>query len=537
MTKLGRVLLVDDDHDNLQAMVMSLEDDLDLVAVSSGAEAIDALKERGPFDCVVLDMRMAKMDGYQTAEALRGLDPDLVFVIHTAYPGDYPEATIRDTIRPAGYVEKCSPYADLARTVKDAVLEYHHLGNPAALIRIGKTCRMVGHSRRMREVYFRIYRVAATDDNVLILGDTGTGKELVARAIHNLSARAAEPFVTFDSSRISAEMAEKELLGHPKGAYTGADRARQGLFEKAGRGTLFIDEIGDLPEKVQLAIRRAIQERSFIPVGDTNAVRIEARLIFATNHDLPVLARSGAFRKDLYFRLRGHVIRLPNLRNRREDIPALIDSFMSRFAVRGSRRVKILAPGARDVLIAHAWPANVRELEWAIKSLIGEIVSDFVVKDHVLSALDCTQDPDPIAIDGNGLRHAEREFRRSLITRALSCHRSQADAARCLGDDSANLRRMMSQLGVESKQHASTRPRSAGGAKCDCLNGYQSRREAERDFLYIKIIQALDRHKNNLSAAARYLEIERPNLHRHLDELGIDLYQSDSGGGCAVGSD
>ncbi len=309
---------------------------------------------------------------------------------------------------------------------------------------------MVGESTRMRAVYSIIGRVAPTDSTVLILGESGTGKELAAHAIHDSSLRKARPFIAINCAALTESLLETELFGHEKGAFTGAIAQKTGKLEIANGGTVLLDEIGELPPPAQAKLLRVLQEREFERVGGTRPVRIDVRIIAATNRRLDDSVRKGEFRSDLYYRLNVVTVTMPSLRERREDIPLLASCFVSKYGQRCKRRVTGVSPEARTQLLQYDWPGNVRELENAIERAVVLGASDQVlIEDLPESVLGAEGSP---GSDVTGYHAAIREAKKLAVTRALkAAGGSYADAARLLGLHPNNLHRLIRTLHLKAE--------------------------------------------------------------------------------------
>jgi transcriptional regulator with PAS, ATPase and Fis domain len=291
---------------------------------------------------------------------------------------------------------------------------------------------MVGNSRPMRELFERIARVARTESTILLRGESGTGKELVARAAHRNSPRADRPFVAINCAALTDTLLESELFGHEKGAFTGAIGLKRGKMELAEGGTLFLDEIGELPLTLQAKLLRALQEREFERVGGTRSVRVDFRLIAATNRDLEAAARAGTFRQDLFYRLNVVALVLPPLRDRREDIPLLAEYFVRKHAARNSRPVTAIDPGAMALLARHDWPGNVRELENAIEQALALGAADQITPEDLPASLSVA----PSSRQPSSLNYHEivEATKRDLILRAFEqADQNHSQAARLLG--------------------------------------------------------------------------------------------------------
>jgi len=383
-------ILVADDHDAVRdGMVLSLTRlGHEVHGVKGGGEAIAAYRKR-PADVVVTDLRMVPVDGIEVVRRLREADPEATVVVVSAH-GTIASAV--DAMRGGAidFIEKpFSPEVLRARVEKAIEIARERRGARTARARaeafeedLGREHDphgLEGGSEPMRRVLEQIRKVAPTDATVLIVGESGTGKELVARALHTGSQRREKSFVSVSCAAIPEGLLESELFGHEKGSFTGAVRRKLGRFELAHEGTLFLDEVGELPASVQVKLLRVLQERRFERVGGEETVEVDVRLVSATNRDLPAMVKAGRFREDLYYRLDVVPIRLPALRERPGDVEELARYFLARAAPRLGRAVKGFEPEALDLLRRHSWPGNVRELENVVEQALvfaeGELVT------------------------------------------------------------------------------------------------------------------------------------------------------------------
>lgn len=378
-----RILVADDDRSSRDLMTKILASaGYQVLAVGDGKEAI-ARADDPTIELVVSDIRMVERDGLEVLSAFREKARDVPVILVTAF-GNIDGAM--DAIRRGAFDYISKPYdVDQIQVVVARALQQRRLSleNRELKKQIREQYALesiVGRSEAMLQVFKTAARVAATDATVLILGESGTGKELVARAIHSGSPRAGGPFVPVDCGTIAEGVLESELFGHAKGAFTGAQAARRGLFEEARGGTLFLDEIGDIGPKLQSQLLRALQEGEVRPVGANEVVRTDARVVAATNKDLAALVKEGKLREDLYYRLNVVTIRLPPLRERREDIPLLCDHFAAHFA-RGE--VATFSPEARELIGRYHWPGNVRELENAVARAMALNPSGVIVPEDL----------------------------------------------------------------------------------------------------------------------------------------------------------
>ena len=363
---MANILIVDDEHPIRRILsVLLKERQHRVVEVSSGEEAIAALAEAKP-DLVLLDLKLGSMDGMEVLQKLHALNTRLDIVMMTAH-GTISSAVEAMRQGAFDYITKPFDNDELLMTI-DRALEMRRLNSEVESLREDLEARygfteIVGISREIQAVFAMMAKVVRVDVTVLITGESGTGKELVARAIHRRSQRTGGPFVAINCSAIPQTLVESEFFGHEKGAFTDARESRPGKFEQADGGSLFLDEVGDLALDAQAKLLRALQERQIHRLGARAPRAIDVRIIAATNRDLEKEARAGRFRDDLYWRLNVIHIRLPPLRERRADLPILIDHLVDRFNRELGLAVESIAPDARQVLYEYQWPGNVRELE------------------------------------------------------------------------------------------------------------------------------------------------------------------------------
>jgi two-component system, NtrC family, response regulator AtoC len=378
------VLVADDDQVARELLAEALGREGYRVRVADGGEACLQLAEAEAFDLALVDLRMPDLDGLSVLKRLAARQPDLPVVILTAF------ATMATAIEAvnagaADYLSKPFRMEEIKIVVR-RTLEGRRLARENLQYRQELKARhgfetLIGQSHQMTEIYKLVARVAGLDTTVLIDGETGTGKELVARAIHGASARADRPFVAVDCAALPETLFESELFGHERGAFTGALAARRGLLETSSGGTCLLDEIGELTAPLQAKLLRTLQERTIRRVGGNDAIPVNVRIVAATNRDLQKLAAEGAFREDLYYRLNVVTITVPPLRERAADIPLLAQHFLEKFAREGGRPVKRLAPEALAVLTAFRWPGNVRELEHAIERAVALSSAETILPD------------------------------------------------------------------------------------------------------------------------------------------------------------
>src|SRR5689334_12904269 len=364
------ILVVDDEPGVRAALVGVLRDEGYAVeAVATGEACLDRVT-RGAIDLIILDVWLPGMDGLATLARLRERQVDAAVVLISGH-GNIESAVRAIKMGAFDFVEKPLSLEKTILVVRNALRQRRlEAENRALRARVDRTQTMIGESEAMRELREQVMLAAPTNGRVLIYGENGTGKELVARTIHTNSRRRNGPFVEVNCAAIPEDLIESELFGHVRGAFTGAVADRRGKFEAADGGTIFLDEIGDMSLKTQAKVLRVLQEQTMEPVGGTNSVRVDARVLAATNKDLQSEIRGGRFREDLYFRLNVIPIFVPALRDRQEDIPLLAEHFMAAFAREYGRRMKTFDPGALAVLQQYSWPGNVRELRNVIERLM-----------------------------------------------------------------------------------------------------------------------------------------------------------------------
>ncbi len=455
-------VLVCDDKENFTKLFRRIlpEDRYDVTTAEDGARAL-ALVAAGDFDVIVTDIRMPNADGLAVLREARSRDQDVEVILMTAY-ATVPAAV--DAIREGAYDYLAKPFEpDEALLVVDRALERRRLRQQArdlrrALEGIHRIDNLVARSRAMAAVVALVHRAAATDATVLITGESGTGKEVVARAIHNTGDRRAARFVAVNCGAIPDNLIESELFGHAKGSFTGASSEHRGLFEEARGGTIFLDEIADLPLAMQVKLNRVLQERKVRRVGGTEELPVDVRVIAATNLDLKERVAAGQFREDLYYRINVLHVELPALRDRREDIPALAAFLLERRGARREGRPEGFTEEALSALVKYAWPGNVRELENAIERALavtdGARIELEALPNEVAAVLR------PRATHGTEMHLSYREVvdlardrasREYLITLMRELGGNVTEAARRAGMERESLHRLLKRYGVRSE--------------------------------------------------------------------------------------
>ena len=446
------ILIVDDEPGVRSALSGVLRDEgYNVEAVASGEACLDRVT-RGAVDLIVLDVWLPGMDGLATLARLRERQVDAQVVLISGH-GNIESAVRAIKMGAFDFVEKPLSLDKTVLVVRNA-LRQHRLEaeNRALRARVDRKHAMVGESYAMRQLKEQVAMAAPTNGRVLIYGENGTGKELVARAIHESSRRRAGAFVEVNCAAIPEELIESELFGHIRGAFTGAVADRRGKFEVADGGTIFLDEIGDMSLKTQAKVLRVLQEQTLEPVGGTAGITVDVRVLAATNKDLQAEIRTGHFREDLYFRLNVIPIFVPPLRERQEDIQLLADHFMAEFAREYGRRLKSFELAATAVIQQYAWPGNVRELRNVIERLMIMVPGDSISAVD-LSFLDHRVLARPALAEATAehltLHEARDRFERDLILRTLGEQQgNMSRTAEVLGVERSNLYRKMRTFGI-----------------------------------------------------------------------------------------
>lgn len=368
-----KILIVDDDPNILEVLAMRLESQGFEPVKSANGDAALAMMEENDFDLVLTDLRMDGMDGIDLTKQVRRRNAEIPVILLTAH-GSIPNAV--EAMQKGAFSYLTKPFDDQELLIHiERALEKRRMQkqihNLESLVEDRFSFKnIIGRSRAMKEIFEQVDLVAGSDSTVLLTGESGTGKELFARAIHAHSHKADGPFLAVNCGAIPENLLENELFGHAKGAYTGADVAKEGYFTRADGGTIFLDEIGEAPLSIQVKLLRVLQDREFTPIGSDRAVTVDVRLIVATNRDLEQAVAEGTFREDLYYRIHVIPIHIPPLRERKEDIPFLIDHFVRKYAERLKRPIEGIDPVAVQQLLQQNWPGNVRELENRIEQAV-----------------------------------------------------------------------------------------------------------------------------------------------------------------------
>jgi two-component system, NtrC family, response regulator GlrR len=413
----GKILIVDDDRNLLELMRMRLESANYEVTTALDEEKAKVLTGDNSYDLAVIDLQLVHQDGISLMEEIRLIHPDLPVIILTAH-GSIESAV--EAMRRGAYTYLTKPFdaRELLLHIQRA-LENRELSSEVSRLKGLLAERyafdnIVARSAIMQRVLETVSHIAVTDSTVYIHGESGTGKELIARAIHLASGRKDKPFVAINCAALPETLLESELFGHEKGAFTGAVRSSRGLFVQAQEGTIFLDEIGDMPLSIQAKFLRVLQERQFHPVGGEGPVQVDVRVIVATNKDLKEGVKQGVFRDDLFYRIHVIPIELPPLRERKEDIPMLADHFLKKYGTQMNKKVRGLTPAAMQRLMLHGWFGNVRELENTIEYAVAMTREDMISEDLILPSKS-----DPAEKTIKPLKEAKDSFEKGYLVHLL----------------------------------------------------------------------------------------------------------------------
>ena len=448
MKEDARVLVVDDEPMVCLALTNWLEEENYFAqALEDGPQAVKAVREEN-WDIVLLDLRMPGMDGMEVLKQVKEIAPQTVVIMMTAY-ASIPGAVQAMQEGAYDYIVKPLDVDQLTLMLK-RIVEHQQLITENILLRKRLTEQyeyedIIGRSEAMQEVFSMIKAVTDTNATVLITGETGTGKELVARAIHSNSSQRYGPFVATSCGALPETLLESELFGYEKGAFTGADRTKKGRFELANEGTLFLDEVGDISMKTQIRLLRVLQEKSFSRLGGTEQIKVDVRLVSATNRDLVAAIEEGSFRSDLYYRLHVVSIQLPPLRERIDDVPLLAAHFINKYNVEFNKKFDRVDRKAMDLMMDYHWPGNVRELENVIeRALVIDQGPQMMVKHLPFCNIES-----PLTEEPRSLQEVERSHIEKMLQRN---DWNIAKTARLLNIDRSTLHKKIKKFGLERQQ-------------------------------------------------------------------------------------
>jgi len=384
---MEKILIVDDDVSVLKVLQMRLESEQYSVAAASGTREAKKRLEEETFDIALFDLRLAEGSGIDLMKSLRDIDPDLPVIILTAY-GTIESAVEAMKEGAYSYLTKPFDYRELLVQIRNGIeksrlsREVKRLRNMVWADFEGQS--IIGHSDAMKRVFDAVALAAETDSNVFFSGESGTGKGMVARALHQLSRRKDQPFVPINCAAIPATLMESELFGFEKGAFTGAIASKKGLFVQADKGIIFLDEISEIPLPMQGKLLKAIEEKEFYPLGSHRTVKVDVRIVSASNREIEKEVEKGNFRSDLFYRVHVVPIKVPPLRERKEDIPILMEHFLTKMAEKLKKPAKSLSPAALQKLMLYSWPGNVRELENMIECAVVMSTENVISEDLII---------------------------------------------------------------------------------------------------------------------------------------------------------
>lgn len=453
MSKKAKILIVDDEKSTRDGLARALQRQYDVHVAGDGMAALELLEQQ-PVDVVLSDLRMPGMDGLALIQRILAKTPQPACILLTAY-GSIDTAVEAIKRGATDFLTKPVNLDELDMRIQGALrartMEQENRALRQQLDNRFGLESLIGQSPGLEEVLDTIRQVAPSRANVMIQGETGTGKELVARAIHRLSPRAKAPLVTVHCAALPTNLLESELFGHEKGAFTGATERRQGRFELADGGSIFLDEIGEIDATVQVKILRVLEERSFERVGGHDTLEVDVRLIAATNKDLEAMVKEGTFREDLFYRLNVVTVALPPLRERREDIPLLMQKFLDEFNHQNSKSIEGFTSDCQQALISYDWPGNIRELRNVIERMVVLARQErLTVRDLPAHMRKGADEPAPVAVMPNmSLEQVEK----NMILRALEAHQgNRTKAAEQLGISRRTLHRKLNEYGLRDEE-------------------------------------------------------------------------------------
>jgi len=451
---MAKILVVDDDQGMREFMeIMLQKEGYDVTSEEEPLKAVELCK-RHAFDLVITDLKMPKISGIEFLKIIKDQRPDTMVILITAYAsGDTAINAMKEGAY--DYVEKGNSIDEIKKVVRSALIKKGLIENNNELEKTdadkafqNSFCGMIGINREMLKIFATIKKVSDTPANILILGESGTGKELVARAIHENSSRAKMPFIAINSGGIPENLLESELFGYMKGSFTGAYADRQGFFEMARGGTIFLDEIGELSPSLQVKLLRVIQERTFRRIGGAEDIKVDVRIISATNKNLQEKVKKGEFREDLYYRLNVIPIFLPPLRDRREDIPLLINSFTEKYSTMFGKEIRNISSYAMELLMNYDFPGNIRELQNIIERGVAMESSNIILPESL--TFGAPKFDIDITDNGIDLNAELNKIEKMLIEKALEKTKgSKKKTAELLKISFDSLRHRIEKLGVE----------------------------------------------------------------------------------------
>jgi two-component system, NtrC family, response regulator HydG len=447
-----KILIVDDETAHCQMLEAVLKAEKYATRrAQDGQSAIEAVKERF-YDLILMDIRMNRVGGVEALKKIKEISPDIPIIMMTAYAS---VDTAVQAMRSGAYDYLTKPLdIDELKILVAKALRHHQLEKENIFLKEQLGSRfdfsnIIGRSRTMKELLETVAMVAPSEATVLILGESGTGKELIANAIHQNSPRNNHPFIKVNCAALPETLLESELFGHEKGAFTGAVSRRQGRFHLAHKGSILLDEIAEMSMATQSKILRVLQEREFEPIGSSETVKVDTRIITATNKNLQEEVKANRFREDLYYRINVVNLNVPSLRERRDDIPLLVDFFLKRYAKKNHRNLKGFTPKAMDLLMRYDWPGNIRELENVVERSVIMVRGDFITPDEFPGVLK-SLDPEYEQISAEMLSGKSlKEMEKAMIMRTLQeTDGNRTRAAEILGISRRTLQLKLKEYGV-----------------------------------------------------------------------------------------
>lgn len=421
-----RILVVDDDRNILQVIRMRLVSGGYYVKAATGVEETLKLVEKEPFDLALIDLKLNGQDGILLMENIHHINPHIPVIILTAY------GTIKSAVHAMkkgayGYLSKPFDGHDLLQQISNC-LEKNRLSKEVKMLRnlVKKSYgfdNIIGKSKKLKKVLEQVALASATDSNVYIEGESGTGKELIAKTLHVASDRKDGPFIAVNCSAIPKNLMESEMFGYEKGAFTGADRSKKGLFAQADSGTFFLDEISEMHSSMQVKILRALEEKEFYTVGGRQTVKVDCRIIAASNKNLEQETEKGNFRKDLFYRIHVIPIKLPPLSERKEDIPILSRHFLQKISMEMGKEIEEFSTDAMQKLISYPWPGNIRELENTIECAVAMTKRNIITEDLILQ----TQNISPEGL--KSFKYAKENFEKNYLIQLFELTRGNVSKA------------------------------------------------------------------------------------------------------------
>jgi two-component system response regulator HydG len=453
---MTHILIVDDDANHvktLQTLVRAWG--YQVSTADDGAAAVEMVKKR-PFALILMDVRMAQMSGIEALKRIKTYNPAIPILIMTAYSS---VDSAVEALKAGAYDYLTKPLDfevlkfSLARALEHSGLKAENASMKSRISADYQLKNIIGKSRPMKELIDMMAMIAPSEATVLITGESGTGKELIAKSIHHNSRRKDQAMVIVNCAALTETLLESELFGHEKGAFTGADKRREGRFMQADKGTIFLDEIGETSPAMQAKLLRVIQEKEIQRVGGEETIAVDVRILAATNRDLEKDVASGGFREDLFYRLNVVMLQIPPLRERQDDIPLLANHFLKKYADKNNRQVKGFSPLAMDMLLKHTWPGNVRELENTIERAVILLLDEHITEKELPSTITEAYPnenhwlpPTPPAAANRPLEEVEKE---AVLATLEACRRNKSEAARRLGINRKTLHKKLKEYGMD----------------------------------------------------------------------------------------